>query len=53
MDNYKLQCVSKGLLSKYTEYHITWLSDGKQYRSFVRSDNNNAANIIETTFGEI
>jgi hypothetical protein len=53
MDNYKLQCVSKGTLAKYTEYHITWSSNGRQYRSFVRSENSNAANLVETLFGEV
>jgi hypothetical protein len=45
--------VSKGELEKYIEYHVTWSSNGKQYRSYVKSDKTNPANLIESTFGEI
>lgn len=48
-----MQCVSKGMLEKHTEYHITWSNAGRQYRSFVRADNANSANLAETTFGEV
>jgi hypothetical protein len=51
MDNYKLQCASKGTLTNYTEYHIIWSSNGRQYRSFVRSDISNPSNLVETLFG--
>jgi hypothetical protein len=46
MDKYKLQSVNKGIMEKYTEYHITWTSNGRQYRSYVRSDHINAANLV-------
>lgn len=51
MTDYKLQCVSRGLLqNNVNEYHITWTSRGIQYRSFVKSY---AGSLKETSFGEI
>lgn len=51
MTDYKLQCVSRGLLeSSAIEYHVTWTSHGFQYRSFVRSF---SGSLQEISFGEI
>jgi len=36
MKGYKLQCVSKGIVGKENEYHVTWTASGVQYRSYVR-----------------
>lgn len=53
MQGYRLQCVSKGQINEYVEYHITWSSSGKQYRSYVRVELKNAANIVETSFSQV
>jgi len=50
MMNYQLQCVSKGTFPKYIEYQVTWTSNGKQYRSFVRSI---GTGLEEISFGEV
>jgi hypothetical protein len=51
MQEYKLQCVSRGLLeNNVAEYHVTWSSRGLQYRSYVKSY---SGSLKETSFGEI
>jgi hypothetical protein len=51
MTDYKLQCVSRGLLdNNAAEYHVTWTSHGRQFRSYVRSL---SGSLQETSFGEI
>ena len=38
MEGYKLQCVNKGSIdANVVEYHITWNTQGVQYRSYVKS----------------
>lgn len=51
MTDYKLQCVSRGLIeNNVVEYHVTWSAHGLQYRSFVRSF---SGSLQEISFGEI
>ena len=51
MSNYKLQCVSKGnVQNDVLEYHVTWSSNGLQYRANVRVFENS---LEEVSFGEI
>jgi hypothetical protein len=49
--NNTLQCVSKGVFSNYTEYHVMWGSNGMQYRSFIRVPVSGSP--VETLFGEV
>ena len=49
MNGHKLQCVSKGYTEKnILEYHVTWTTNGIQYRSYVRSY---SGALQETSFG--
>ena len=51
MSGYKLQCISKGLIQENVfEYHVTWTTNGVQYRAFVRSY---SGIFRETSFGEL
>ena len=50
MEGYKIQCVSKGETESNVEYHVTWTSQGNQYRSYVKSFSNA---LQETSFGEL
>ena len=50
MEGYKIQCVSKGEVDSNAEYHVTWTSQGTQYRSYVKSF---SSTLQETSFGEL
>jgi hypothetical protein len=51
MVGHKLQCVTRGTLEAgVSEYHITWTSQGIQYRSYVKSF---SSSLQETSFGEL
>ena len=51
MEGYKLQCVNRGVIdANVVEYHVTWTSQGVQYKSYVKSF---SGELQETSFGEV
>lgn len=50
MQNYKLQCVSRGISEQFSEYHVSWSSEGRQFRSTVRVQ---TGALRETAFAEV
>lgn len=50
MKNYQLLCTSRATLKSATEYHITFQSNGKKYRSNVLYSSKNTE---EVTFSEV